>query len=932
MKTLPTLNNIQDVHITDPATGEIIQWDGTRWVNEPAAIPVSSLDGLSDVALTTPVTGSALVYDGTNWVDGVAPSIASGTTGVTATTSSITSTISDTTVIVTDVDATTHGTLNTSGWHATASISTPNAEWSWPRGSGQDAAGNTYCVYSEGAPVTIRRDSAPSTAWEYNYPMMIKYTPAGEVVWSKVINLGTTTNTASGNIAIIGNYVYGCFDHPQGMHAVKFTLDGTVVWSKVIVMGVPSWSVYASIESNSVGVVFFSVLAGATGHVVILNPDTGSLVHQQAYKIDSTESATNDIAYQYTHCDSTDGSIYLASQTGTFPVTYLTKLSPTLSHVWSRTIARVGPLVNYGISVAVMTSDADFLYVMQGDYNQPSVHLLKVDKTTGDVISSDDYAFPPSLLMDQSEIDGAEVENGVIYAVGGMYNAAWSASQRIALKVNVATAAMEIATAFTTAPSTGILDMAWVHYKWMSTNTHISMLGTWAHEPYGPPGRPSIICIPKDTLYTVLPDIITTPITTVVHTTGEFGNRADTLTYLPQTITTTVSDPSPLWFTTDTHTQRLSQVYPETGQHDVAINGSLHVAQDISLNGDRGIVGSVITQTGGCARWVTPYTLTYLDTALSLYQHPGSAGVAAWVGATPLMDVSTTTIQIGYDAGQYVTTGASNITIGTTTGKSTTTGTRNASMGHAASYANTTGSNNVVLGYNSLYANTTGSNNTTIGYQAGSLLTTGSNNTLIGGYQGTAGMNGNVILSTGNGTIRLQHDGTSWTSATPMSMTGLVLQSNTSPITVNGSVGTTGQVLTSAGPGATPTWSAPAASNSTQVIPIACSDEITSLTTGLGKVTFRMPYAFTLTAIRASLTTAQSTGIIFTVNVRSNGVTVFSTKPTIDNTEKSTVSAVTASVLSTTSLPDDAEIIVDIDQLGDGTAKGLKVYLIGTKT
>lgn len=47
--------------------------------------------------------------------------------------------------------------------------------------------------------------------------------------------------------------------------------------------------------------------------------------------------------------------------------------------------------------------------------------------------------------------------------------------------------------------------------------------------------------------------------------------------------------------------------------------------------------------------------------------------------------------------------------------------------------------------------------------------------------------------------------------------------------------------------------------NKTESFIIACSDETTALTTGTGKVTFRMPYAFTVTAVRASLTGAGST-------------------------------------------------------------------------
>ena len=117
-----------------------------------------------------------------------------------------------------------------------------------------------------------------------------------------------------------------------------------------------------------------------------------------------------------------------------------------------------------------------------------------------------------------------------------------------------------------------------------------------------------------------------------------------------------------------------------------------------------------------------------------------------------------------------------------------------------------------------------------------------------------------------------------------------------------------------------------------QSIIVAASDETTALTTGTAKVTFRMPYAFTLTSVRASLTTAQTSGTIFTVDINESGTTILSTKLTIDNTEKTSTTAATAVVISDTSLADDAEITIDIDQIGDGTAKGLKVALIGTRT
>ena len=114
-------------------------------------------------------------------------------------------------------------------------------------------------------------------------------------------------------------------------------------------------------------------------------------------------------------------------------------------------------------------------------------------------------------------------------------------------------------------------------------------------------------------------------------------------------------------------------------------------------------------------------------------------------------------------------------------------------------------------------------------------------------------------------------------------------------------------------------------------IQLAASDETTALTTGTSKVSFRMPFAMTLTEVRASLVTAQASGTIFTVDINEAGVSVISTKLTIDNTELTSVTAATPPVISDSGLADDALITIDIDQIGDGTAKGLKVLLKGTR-
>ena len=115
---------------------------------------------------------------------------------------------------------------------------------------------------------------------------------------------------------------------------------------------------------------------------------------------------------------------------------------------------------------------------------------------------------------------------------------------------------------------------------------------------------------------------------------------------------------------------------------------------------------------------------------------------------------------------------------------------------------------------------------------------------------------------------------------------------------------------------------------------VAISDEVTTITTGTAKVTFRMPAAVTLTAgnggIRISLNTVSSSGLV-TVDVNEEGVTILSTKVTIDVSEKTSLTAAAPVVISDVSLADDAEITVDIDVAGTG-AKGLKLTLIGTYT
>ena len=157
--------------------------------------------------------------------------------------------------------------------------------------------------------------------------------------------------------------------------------------------------------------------------------------------------------------------------------------------------------------------------------------------------------------------------------------------------------------------------------------------------------------------------------------------------------------------------------------------------------------------------------------------------------------------------------------------------------------------------------------------------------------------------------------------------------SRTSSTLARLAVGDNGQVLTCASGESTGLeWATPSPHPAfTQSFVLACSDETTDLTTGT-KLTFRMPYAFTVSAVRASLTTVATGATLLTVDINEAGTTILSTKITIDASEYTSTTAATPPVISDTGLADDAQMTIDIDAIGNTTTgKGLKVYIIGVK-
>lgn len=185
-------------------------------------------------------------------------------------------------------------------------------------------------------------------------------------------------------------------------------------------------------------------------------------------------------------------------------------------------------------------------------------------------------------------------------------------------------------------------------------------------------------------------------------------------------------------------------------------------------------------------------------------------------------------------------------------------------------------------------------------------------------FNGDAGTPSAIVLTNASGTAA------SLTSGYATAARGLQTSSTTVSVS-SATAPTSGQVLKATST-TNATWQSPPVE-----IVVACSDETTALTAGTAKVTFRMPHSMTLSSVRLSVNTAP-TGAAIVVDLKESGTTVFSTKPQIAASAFTSVGGAVPGVISDTSLADDADITINLDQVGATIAgKGLKVTLIGTR-
>lgn len=66
-----SLADLTDTTITNPSNGQILKYDGTKWIN--SAAPSGDLAGLTDTTISNPSNGQMLKYNGSKWVNDAVP-------------------------------------------------------------------------------------------------------------------------------------------------------------------------------------------------------------------------------------------------------------------------------------------------------------------------------------------------------------------------------------------------------------------------------------------------------------------------------------------------------------------------------------------------------------------------------------------------------------------------------------------------------------------------------------------------------------------------------------------------------------------------------------------------------------------------------------------------------------------------------------------
>lgn len=116
----------------------------------------------------------------------------------------------------------------------------------------------------------------------------------------------------------------------------------------------------------------------------------------------------------------------------------------------------------------------------------------------------------------------------------------------------------------------------------------------------------------------------------------------------------------------------------------------------------------------------------------------------------------------------------------------------------------------------------------------------------------------------------------------------------------------------------------------TEAIIVRATDLVTPITTTGDIYSFPLPYDFEVTSIKAKVDAAPG-GSSLIIDIERNNVSMLSTLITIEATERSSLTAATQPVISTSTLDDDDDITVNINSVAGITTDptGLTITLIG---
>ena len=245
-----------------------------------------------------------------------------------------------------------------------------------------------------------------------------------------------------------------------------------------------------------------------------------------------------------------------------------------------------------------------------------------------------------------------------------------------------------------------------------------------------------------------------------------------------------------------------------TGVYNIGI-GSLALLNNTTGDKNIGIGKSALSSaTTGYYNTAIGYfslagnTTGYGNTAIGMFAlftaDTGYHNVAVGYKAMNLNTSGYYNVAVGVNSQENNTTGIQNTSLGMTSLRQNTTGKYNTALGTDALYFNTTGSYNIGVGVEAVSDNTVGNDNVSVGYQSLDASTKGSGNTAVGrgalmdfnvtsaantrntaigfntgrgiitGIKNTivgasvtgldAALNNNIILSDGDGTIKMQID------------------------------------------------------------------------------------------------------------------------------------------------------------------------------